>query len=78
MLGIMSLNAAYEYFMELCTLPDTVANKHPQTPYLAVVAVKRRDRVKIKCMGKTKDTPHCRKNINAVFYSLSISTTINK
>lgn len=63
MLGIMSLNAAYEYFMELCTLPDTHAltHKHTHTPHLTVGAMKCWDRVKIKCMG---NKGQCSEKIN--------------
>ncbi len=63
MLGIMSLNAAYEYFMELCTLPDTHAltHKHTHTPHLTVGAMKCWDRVKIKYMG---NKGQCSEKIN--------------
>lgn len=80
MLGIMSLNAAYEYFMELCTLPDTHAltHKHAHTPHLTVGAMKCWDRIKIKCMGNKgqcsekinlEESPLCRRNIKAILYS---------
>lgn len=60
----MSLNAGYEYFMGLCTLPDThvLTHKHIQyTPHLTVGAMKCRDTVKIKYRGNKQ---RCSEKIN--------------
>lgn len=62
----MALNAGYEYFMGLCTLPDThvLTHKHIQyTPHLTVGAMKCWDRVKIKYRGNKQ---RCSEKINLI------------
>lgn len=53
MLGIMSLNAGYEYFMELCPPPNThaltVTHTHP--PHLTVDVTERWEGAEIGDIG---------------------------